>query len=440
MSDMNQCGCCGGLTSETPAAVLNRPGLTAISYRVGTHFQFKDSMLTALSSADFAALKDLQTRADDDFTIAFLDAFAVMADVLTFYQERLANESFLRTAIDRRSILELARLIGYELSGGVAASAALAFTLDESPGAPTKTTIDIGARVQSIPGPGEKPQTFETIEKIEARLEWNALKPKLTRVNIPQFGTKSLYLKGIASNLKPGDAFLLVGTERENHPRSERWDFRRISKVETDNAGNRTRIEWLEGLGATSPETVLPSADPKFYAMRQRAALFGFNAPHPKTLSDQTLKHYGLDTDSPPDWTFTISDQTIDLETTYPAIVVQSWLVLSKPTYQELYRASTVTEGSRAEFTISGKTTRIGLDIAEHLNLFDHGAYRDTVVFAQSELLEMDEEPIPDPVSGATIELAKAARRVGRRSNARDVRKRQCYRRSDKRSRHDRRH
>lgn len=408
MSDMNQCGCCGGLTSETPATVLNRPGLAAVSYRVGTHSQFKDSMLTALSSADFAALKDLQTRADDDFTIAFLDAFAVMADVLTFYQERLANESFLRTALDRRSILELARLIGYELSGGVAASAALAFTLDESPGAPTKTTIDIGTRVQSIPGPGEKPQTFETIEKIEARLEWNALKPKMTRVNIPKFGSKSLYLKGIASNLKPGDAFLLVGTERENDAGSERWDFRRISKVETDAAGNRTRIEWLEGLGTTSPHTVLPAADPKFYALRQRAALFGFNAPHPKTLSDQTLKHYGLDTDSPPDWTFNISDQTIDLETTYPAIVVQSWLVLSKPTYQELYRASTVTEGSRAEFTISGKTTRIGLDTAENLNLFDGGAYRDTVVFAQSELIDMDEEPIVDPISGATIELAKA--------------------------------
>src|SRR4030095_2051562 len=110
-----------------PAAVLNRPGLTAITYRVGTHSQFKDSMLSALSSADFAALKALQTREDDEFTIAFLDAFAVMADVLTFYQERLANESFLRTALDRRSILELARLIGYELSGGGASGGALSF-------------------------------------------------------------------------------------------------------------------------------------------------------------------------------------------------------------------------------------------------------------------------------------------------------------------------
>ena len=46
--------------------------------------------------------------ARDDPAIALLDAWAVVADVLTFYQERIANEGFLRTATERRSILELA--------------------------------------------------------------------------------------------------------------------------------------------------------------------------------------------------------------------------------------------------------------------------------------------------------------------------------------------
>ena len=40
----------------------------------------------------------LKTRDADDFSIALLDASAVMLDILTFYQERLANESYLRTA------------------------------------------------------------------------------------------------------------------------------------------------------------------------------------------------------------------------------------------------------------------------------------------------------------------------------------------------------
>ena len=61
-----------------------------------------------------------RTRADSDFTIALCDAVATTLDVLSFYQERIANENFLRTATERRSILELARLIGYELAPGVA--------------------------------------------------------------------------------------------------------------------------------------------------------------------------------------------------------------------------------------------------------------------------------------------------------------------------------
>ncbi len=389
----NDCGCCAGLTAETPVLAVNRPGLSAISYRVGTHSHFKASMLAALSSAEFPALKDLRTRADDDFTIAFLDAVATVADVLTFYQERLVNESYLRTATERRSVLELARLIGYELHPGVAASAALAFTLDDAAGAPSETVIDIGTRIQSIPGPGETPQTFETIENIAARVEWNALKPKMTRAVIPDFGDQWLYLKGIATNLKPGDAILLVGKERENDPGSERWDFRR---------------EWAEGLGTSSPHKVLPAVEPKIYALRQRAALFGASAPHPKTLADQTLLHYGFDpTKALPDWSFSISNKTIDLDTTYPSIITQSWLVLSKPSYQELYRVSAAVESSRADFTLTGKTTRIQLDTDENLNLFDGADYRDTMVFAQSEFLEMAEEPIEDAIGGAAIELGK---------------------------------
>ncbi|MGE5217807.1 MAG: putative baseplate assembly protein [Chloroflexota bacterium] len=407
-NSLNDCGCCAGITTETPVIVDNRPGLSAISYRAGTHSRFKDSMLAALSSADFPALKDLRTRANDDFTIALLDAVATVADVLTFYQERLATESFLRTATERRSILELARLIGYELHPGVAASAALAFTLDDAAGAPRETVIDIGTRVQSIPGPGEKPQTFETVEKIAARVEWNALKPKMTRAIIPKFGDQWLYLKGVATNLKPGDAILIVGQERENDLGSERWDFRRLTTATVDNDANRTRIEWAEGLGTTAPHTVLPAADPKVYALRQRAALFGGNAPHPKTLGDQTLGHYGFDvTKTLPDWTFSISNQIIDLDTTYPSIIKDSWLVLSKPTYQELYRVSSALEASRADFTLTGKMTRITLDTNENLDLFDQSDYRDTMVFAQSEFLEMAEVPIEDAITGAAIELEK---------------------------------
>jgi len=407
---LDTCHCCEGLTAQTPATVMNRPGLAAIAYRVGTHSQFKKSMLAALSDVDRPALQNLKTRDNDDFSIALLDAAAAVADVLTFYQERIANESYLRTATERRSLLELARLIGYELRPGVAASTFLAFTMDDTPGAPLETTVDVGTKVQSVPGPDEKPQTFETVEKFTARVEWNAIKPQTTQTFVPQFGDTHVYLKGTATNLKSGDAILFVGSEREGFSGSERWDFRRVTKVSSDFDANRTRIEWAEGLGTTSPHLVLPSANPKVYALRVRASLFGFNAPHPLTLSNEVRGHYGFAVGDGSDWTkfFTFSGQTIDLDTTYPGILAQSWLVLSQPDYQELYRALTVIEGSRASFTLSGKTTRISLDTNENLPLFQSSNYRETMVFAQSELLEIAEGPITSPVTGATIPLARA--------------------------------
>lgn len=405
---MNDCGCCAGLTAQTPADVANRPGLSVIAYRVGTQSLFKQSMLAALSDITRPALQGLKTRDDDDFSIALLDAAATMADVLTFYQQRIANESYLRTATERRSLLELARLIGYELRPGVAASTFLAFSMDESPGAPVETTVGIGTKVQSIPGPNEKPQTFETIEKIEAHVAWNALKPQMTQVFVPQFGDTHVYLKGTATNLKPGDAILLVGAEREADAGSERWDFRRVSKVTPDFNTSRTRVEWDKPLGTTTPHVVLPSANPKVYALRVRASLFGYNAPKPATLANDTLDHYGI-SKTPPiaDWEFSISSQTIDLDTTYPGIIANSWLVLSQPAYQELYRVSTVVEAAQANFTLAGKATQVALDTNENLNQFSNH-YRDTMVFAQSELLEMAEQPFTTPITGSTVPLAQA--------------------------------
>ena len=91
---------------------------------------------------------------DDDPAIATLDGWATVLDVLSFYQERIANEGYLRTATERRSILEMARSIGYELRPGVAAGTFLAFTLETAQGAPlsaSSTITEEPSRQQRIP-------------------------------------------------------------------------------------------------------------------------------------------------------------------------------------------------------------------------------------------------------------------------------------------------
>lgn len=299
----NACGCCEGVSTQSPVAIVNRPGLTAIAYRIGTHGQVFASLQARLSSKDFPALAKLRTRDRDDFSIALLDAYACMADVLSFYQERLANESYLRTASERLSMNALARLIGYRLKPGVAAETWFAFTLEEPPpqavsndpaqasGVPDKVTLPVGVKVQSVPGPDEKPQIFETAESIEARPAWNVFKARMREMIIPVFGTQVIYLKGIANQLKAGDALLFVGSERALDSGSERWDFRRIQSAVPDGAADHTVVTLERGLGSVAP-FVAPAANPKVYALRLRAALFGHQAPDWRVMSDEVKRGY----------------------------------------------------------------------------------------------------------------------------------------------------
>jgi predicted phage baseplate assembly protein len=293
MSDheLDNCGCCD---PNVPApAIDNAPGLPSLSYRNGTHGSFLHRMLRRLPHEGIEdapneiryPLSHLATRSPDDPAIALVDAWALVGDVLTFYQERIANEGFLRTATERRSILEQARLIGYELSPGVSASAYLAFTVDTAEGSPKSAVVTRGTKVQSVPGQNELPQTFETSDDMTVRVEWNALVPRQMRpqelaINgstlyllgvsvgvpdataldvtathpldadtpLPATGTvpgaevTTLYLAGTTTNIKSGDVIVLVG--RQATATSLRTLVKTVSRVTEENDLNRTKVEF----------------------------------------------------------------------------------------------------------------------------------------------------------------------------------------------------
>lgn len=392
-------------THDTAVRMPNRPGLPAISYRLGTQSIFLRRMLARLPyqkipsgpNASSRPLLSLTTRSTTDPSIALLDAWACVADVLTFYQERIANEGFLRTAVERRSIMELANAIGYQLKPGVAASTYLVFTVEDAPGAPGVADIPSGTRVLSVPAQNQKPQTFETVEVIEARKEWNAVKPRLTQPQDLAAGTKVLYLKGSSTELEPGDAILLVGDERERDPGNERWDFRFIRTVEIDTANDRTVVTWTQGLGE---RPVLPAENPRVYAFRLGAALFGHNAAEWDNLHAEIKKLYPGGTDEWPN--FKIVSNRIDLDASYPRVIPGSWVALVRPNYVEIYKAQEVDLTSRTGYGLVSKVTRIHPDGTEHLTDF---GLRETTVFAESEELEVAEEPLSVELTGDEISL-----------------------------------
>ena len=242
------CGC--GTHAATPLPLYNRPGLDALSYRIGTYTEFRATMQTALSDAALPALAGLRTREADDAAMALLDAWAVGADVLTFYQERIANEGYLRTATERRSVLELARRVDYKPRPGVAASVYLAYTIDKGT---DPTVVPAGAKAQSIPAPGEQMQTFETSEDLEARYAWNALKP---RASLPQDITSAnaaaldaLWVQGTDTKLKLNDRLLLVFGDIRIVPPVVRL----VASIEADQTADRTRIRLQPSTATSAP-------------------------------------------------------------------------------------------------------------------------------------------------------------------------------------------
>src|SRR5262245_33002507 len=103
--------CACGCERRWLAPPLNHAGLATVRARIGDYRDFFADAMTRLSDSSLPALWDLRTRDPADPAMAWLDAWAVAADVLTFYRERLTNESYLRTSQDEYALRELAALV-----------------------------------------------------------------------------------------------------------------------------------------------------------------------------------------------------------------------------------------------------------------------------------------------------------------------------------------
>lgn len=467
---LDGCGCCEGISVETPVEIYNRPGLSAIAYRVGAHPLFMQTLLARLSDPRWPALRALTTRDADDFSIALLDAWASVADVLTFYQERIANESYLRTAGERLSVVELSRLVGYEPRPGVAAAAYLAFTMEKVPGAtereaealgvPSRTVLEAGVKVQSVPGPGELPQLFETIERVAARVEWNEIRPRLSLRHPVQNDMDTFYFEGLATGIKKGDGLLVT-------PHGIESFFRTVAEVTPDNERQMTKVRLVSKSLSTPPSytyindgweagppvasfaqkylgQTIEAADlyvaaekenfsvrqlfenlraardpaPRLIVFRQRAAIFGHNAPFwrnlpgtqriGETINNVFYEGYYAHLYDSWVWNFLSAyaglgaEHHLFLDNVYPALVRGGFVVLTHENDNYAYRIKSVAELTKTDFAMMGKITRLTLDSRYKWDTFRP---RNVTVFAQSEELPLARFPVADEVKGSEIEL-----------------------------------
>jgi hypothetical protein len=252
------CGCCEPPSPGTPELVWNRPGLDEVGYRVGRYPTFRQAAIqlvpelaTRLAWEEGLAAVPLTgwtSRSSDDHGVALIEFWAVIGDVLTFYQERYANEAWLRTADHRDAVRRLAGLLGYRLRPGVSAATHVAVRLDDAVDLPIPT----GLRIQSVPIEGQTPQTFETDAELDATGSLNRVPVLSAPITVTPLasGRSGATLSAPSTRPEIGDEVLLFtdggGIEERSVARIDTVDQRPVVRWSRPLEGTRQRA-FLRG-------------------------------------------------------------------------------------------------------------------------------------------------------------------------------------------------
>lgn len=428
--------------------VVNSPGQSSLLYRIAPYGVLREGVLREISR-DIRYLRDLNSRDPADPTIALVDSWAVVGDILGFYSERIANEAYLRTATERRSIRSLARLIDYELRPGKAAEAWLAFTLEDAPGAPSEVTIPIAVKVNSIPGPGETMVSFETIEQITARPNFNAMRPRMERTQtIAEVrAAESARCAGLLSDVKRGDWLVLAEAGSptlkrveivtqlaaedvtqidftENPPSPPEYVFpyfpitlsfapmfgmslaqpllaqqvhgiaRDQTLFEADLMSSRISYIQLESHLRIyqAPLPTLPTIDDGLFRFKSRAAVFGHNAVPAPSSAASTLGS-------------AVSSRKFNLDVELPELRPDGWIAFVAPGMTPfIARVSSVDSVTAATDKFSARVSRVGLS-ADLPGGWTSVAIANVTVLVDSRPLTLAPLPITEDVAGSTLPL-----------------------------------
>jgi predicted phage baseplate assembly protein len=410
-------GCECDPLAPVPPVVTNPPGQPALHWRVSPHGSALARMRAVLATDPQQAVQALARHGTDDPAVAVLDAWAVVADIVSFYTERIAEEGFLRTATELRSVRELARTLGYELRPGVAAGVDLAFTVEDAPGGPAEVLVPAGTPTQTIPGQGQLPQTFESSEDLLARPAWNAVPGAAAEKQVLDAGAPEVWLRGTGLGVRDGDPLVLVGPGRlgtassADEPASQdaadQWDLRTVDAVteNPDGLTGWTRLDTHSQRLSPGLPAPVPAGDALVLTLATRADLFGWNAPDPAFLPAAEVRHGdGADVPAAVEPGPAGSEQThaVQLDGDHPRIADGSWIVVLTPGTARLCRVEAVTPSGSVLHGLVGRTSVVAVDLPMAPGTLDP---RTTLVLCESRALPASLAPRRTAVAGSVLDL-----------------------------------
>jgi hypothetical protein len=240
----------------------------------------------------------------------------------------------------------------------------------------------------------------------------------------------------VGIKIAAGDWVLMVGpprapadpltTDPQTYtPGSEKWDLRQLNSVTEDAGNNETVLTWDEGLGYIPYRHVVVDPDGELFVLRERAALFGYDAINWNVLAndvqDKLQPPPSGQSDRYKDWINAEinNERRIDLDREYPQIEPGSWVVLMSPSYRELYRVLRVETVNRSDYLMSRQVTRLYLDSDENFQEFGLASgdplkkLRQTVVLHTSQALSVASRITPTSISGASLRVVEDVSTLG---------------------------
>jgi len=151
------------------------PGLEDLPRQYMTFNDYRGAMLTDIASQP--ALNGWSGEVEHDLGVMLFDMWSYVLDVTQFYDEKIAEESYIRTAKRAVSTNRIVELLGYKRKPALSAKVNLSVEIDGH----DKVTLSSGVRFRSEAFDDQPPQVFELISDAEVSPQFN----KWQLVDIP---------------------------------------------------------------------------------------------------------------------------------------------------------------------------------------------------------------------------------------------------------------
>jgi hypothetical protein len=269
----------------TPQGPNNLPGLPQISFRAGDFNSFRTALLTPLIPPPGHPNIEVSLNAWNsgrgidsdpsviDLAVMMVEWFAYLADILTFYNERIANEDYLRTAVLPSTPAALVNLLGYRPRPTIGATGYIAALLSPTVVGAQTITLPAGLEFQSKPGPGKTPQTFELHPTTTIGLPASVpATPPPSLLGYPASGGYSILLNGAVTSISNGMQLLLGPRDATAAPNL--ITVSTVPAVETTAKGKRTAINFNIAQNGAS---VTSASNSRLLKPNQNASLWTVN-------------------------------------------------------------------------------------------------------------------------------------------------------------------